>query len=382
MRGPAPPARVVKRPRSGREGRCRGRGRGRRPRFDVDHDLSAGRAVHHGLVGVRHVGEGVARPVQQGAQPAVVHHCCGFAQDLAVVLAALAGQHRQQGEDARVGGSPERQGCQRMGAPAQRAHDMAGVGAHRIEGGVQDRAAHGVIDDVESGAAGVLSDVPLHGNGGVVDRHSPQSAHHRHPGRGDGREHLCTPGRRHLDRDAPHATGTAVHQHLVAGPYAGPVHQAFPCRDHGQGQCGCLAHGQRGRLVGQQAGVDRRELCERALQAADAAGQAVHLVPGSKAVHPGSRFHHLAGQVHAQYRRWPHAGVGRPACADLRVQRVHPAGVDPYQHLSFPRCGRVDLPQLERTGELLQHDRAHDSTLLLWLRCRVIRLIEQTSTSY
>ncbi|MFI9419029.1 hypothetical protein [Streptomyces werraensis] len=38
--------------------------------------------------------------------------------------------------------------------------------------------------------------------------------------------------------------------------------------------------------MGQQAGVDRRELCQRTLQVADASGQAVHLVPGSETVHP------------------------------------------------------------------------------------------------
>ena len=49
-------------------------------------------------------------------------------------------------------------GGQGVGAPAERADDVAKA-AYGVEGGVQHRAAHGVVDDVEALAAGMCRDI-------------------------------------------------------------------------------------------------------------------------------------------------------------------------------------------------------------------------------
>ena len=152
--------------------------------------------------------------------------------------------------------------------------------------------------------------------------------------RGARGEHFGTPRAGQLHGHMAHATGAAVHQHLVPAAHVGAVHQALPGGDEDQRQGRCLAHGQPARLVGQQPGIHRSVLRQAALQPADAAGKAIHRIPHLEARDALPHLLHHAGEVHAQNGGQWLLGVLGGAGADLGVQRVHAAGVDADKHLA------------------------------------------------
>ena len=75
-------------------------------------------------------------------------------EDLAVTRLTFAGEEREQGEDSGVAGRAEREGPERVCPPAETAHHPPEA-PHRREGGVESRAADGVVDHVEAASAGV-----------------------------------------------------------------------------------------------------------------------------------------------------------------------------------------------------------------------------------
>ena len=58
-----------------------------------------------------------------------------------------------------------------MGAPAERADDVTEL-RHRIERGIQNRAAHGVVDHIEPAAGGVPGNVVGDRRVLVIDEYS------------------------------------------------------------------------------------------------------------------------------------------------------------------------------------------------------------------
>jgi hypothetical protein len=75
----------------------------------------------------------------------------GLLQDHAVVGAALAGEQRQEREDAGICRRAERERAERMGAPPEDAHDMAEA-ADRLERGVERGSAGGIVNEIEAPA--------------------------------------------------------------------------------------------------------------------------------------------------------------------------------------------------------------------------------------
>ncbi len=76
-----------------------------------------------------------------------------------------------------------------------------------------------------------------------------------------------------------YAAGATLHEHGLAGLQMRTVDDAGIGGDEGKRQRSGLAHRQVGRFVGQQFGIDRRVLGQRALDPANATGHAVDLVP-------------------------------------------------------------------------------------------------------
>ena len=58
---------------------------------------------------------------------------CGLVEDVAVLLAAAAGEQGHEGEDSGVGGAAEGEWGQGVGGPAEAADDVAGVALDGLE---------------------------------------------------------------------------------------------------------------------------------------------------------------------------------------------------------------------------------------------------------
>ena len=154
-----------------------------------------------------------------------------------------------------------------MRTPAQCADYMAEP-VHRCERGVQHHPAHRVIHHVESRAARMRRDIALDGRISV-DRRGPERCQEGEIPAGRGGEHPGAAGAGDLHGDMAHAAGTPQDQQVLPRLHAGTIDQPFPGRDEAKGQGSCLPHRQDGRLWRQQRRVDRRELGQRALHAAD-----------------------------------------------------------------------------------------------------------------
>ena len=90
----------------------------------VDHQLALTRVPLDVDVGLRNGVEAEPARVQHRPQQPGIGESGRLPQDRAVVLAAAASEHRKETEHARVGGSAERQGRERVGAPSERADDV------------------------------------------------------------------------------------------------------------------------------------------------------------------------------------------------------------------------------------------------------------------
>jgi hypothetical protein len=152
-----------------------------------------------------------------------------------------------------------------------------------------------------------------------------------------GREHLAAQCPRELHGHVPDAARAALHEHRLAGLEPRPVDDPHVRRDERERQRGGLAHRQVRGLHGEQVGVDRGELRERALQAADAARHAVHLVAGAKRGDIRADRFDDPGQVDAEHRRQRVLRVRSGAGADFRVERIDGACLDAHEHFAARR---------------------------------------------
>ena len=158
---------------------------------------------------------------------------------------------------------------------------------------------------------------------------------------------LGAPGAGELDRKVSDAAGATVDQHFLPAVDLGTVDEPFPGRDRGERQGGRLAHADRGRLAREETGVHGRVLRERSLQVADAAGQSVDVVTGPEVLDAGPGLLDRTGQIEAEDGGRPDPRVRGLSGADLGVQGIDPAGLDPDQDLSRLRCGPGDLPHVQ-----------------------------------
>jgi hypothetical protein len=74
---------------------------------DVDDDFAAGGAVFDFAMSISYGIERESAGVNDGPDFANLSQAGGFAHDIPMVLAALAGQHRQEGENAGVSSCAE-----------------------------------------------------------------------------------------------------------------------------------------------------------------------------------------------------------------------------------------------------------------------------------
>jgi hypothetical protein len=155
-----------------------------------------------------------------GAQRAGLDEPGRLAQDLAVMGAALAGQQREQGEHAGVGGGAERQRRERVAAPAEATHHVTEP-AHGEERGVEAGPPGGVVDQIEAAATGVAGDV-VGDRQRAIDRRGAELLDRRGARRGGHREHAGAGCARDLDRNLADATD-AEDQHALARADRGAI---------------------------------------------------------------------------------------------------------------------------------------------------------------
>jgi hypothetical protein len=270
-------------------------------------------------------------------------------QNLAMVLAAFAGQQRQQREDAGIARRAERQRRQGVRAPAECANDVTEA-VHGVEGCIKRLAADRIVDDVEAAPVSEFCDV-------LLDRHRVTvdwgGAEHRQKfmlGGGIDRKDRCSESARQLHDDMTDAA-CALDQHLLSGPDLRAINQTFPRGDENQRQRGGFAVAESGRLAGNQAGVDGGKFGERALHAADAAGHAEHVIADLEPADIRSGSFDGAGHVDAEDRRQRLLCMSRLAGSYLQVERIDTAGLDANQHFA----GFWDGPRHLRGPESRAH---------------------------
>ena len=169
-----------------------------------------------------------------------------------------------------------------------------------------------------------------------------------------------------LDGDVADASDAGVDEGFLAVTHAGAVDQALPCGDHAQRQDRSLAHREILRFVREQVGVGGDPFGESTLVAADSAYHPVDLVAGPEGGDAGADLLHSSCHVDAEDGG---QGLLRMSCfsgADLDVERVHTAGGDPDQNLSWTEdwvggvpfekrsVGRFDQPGFVSHHVLLQ----------------------------
>ena len=96
----------------------------RRLLCNVDHDLACRRSVLQRCIRILYCGQRKATGIDAGFDLPGFDQLRGFSQNLAVMSATLASQHREQGKDAGIGRGAERKRGERMRAPAERADDV------------------------------------------------------------------------------------------------------------------------------------------------------------------------------------------------------------------------------------------------------------------
>lgn len=125
-----------------------------------------------------------------------------------------------------------------------------------------------------------------------------------------------------------------MHEDFLSGLDRGAIDQPLPRGDRDERERRSLAHRQVAWFQRQQVGIDRGKLGQRALQPADATGEAVDLVARLESRHPGPDRLHRAGQIGAEHRREGMAGMSRGPGPDFQVERIDAAGVDLHEDLS------------------------------------------------
>src|SRR5262245_61678016 len=116
-----------------------------------------------------------------------------------MVSSIRARKQRKQGEYARVTRSTKRERSQRVRPPSQAAHDMAGVALHCHKRSIQCCTTNGVIDDIETVAAGVSGNVFFDRYRAIVDRSSTEVFDDALFVERNCSKNLCSPGARKLD---------------------------------------------------------------------------------------------------------------------------------------------------------------------------------------
>src|SRR5580658_1410798 len=96
---------------------------------------------------------------------------------LAMMRAVFAANQGMQGEDAGISRPAEGERRQGVRAPPKAAQNMPGVPLHRLEGGIQRCATHGIVHDVESLTVGVCGYVFFDGDRAIVDGGSAEAFH-------------------------------------------------------------------------------------------------------------------------------------------------------------------------------------------------------------
>ncbi len=222
-----------------------------------------------------------------------------------------------------------------MRAPTECAHHLS-KSPNRRKGGIQHRSANGIVDEIETAAAGkkldlfVGSHIPVDRRGAV----GAQSVSLRRPVRG---EHLGPKSACDLYCHMPNASSADLNQHLLPCRHVCPIDQSLPGSDHYQRQRGRLAHREIRRFACQQVSIDGRVFRKRSLHAADAAGHSIHFVAKPK---PGDASAHLldyASHVDAEDAAQGMPRVDGAPGPDLGVKRVHATGMHAHQNLAAAR---------------------------------------------
>jgi len=133
------------------------------------------------------------------------------------------------------------------------------------------------------------------------------------------------------------------------------IHQGFPGGDEDERERGRFAQGQRCRLPRDQPGVDGGVLRECPLLRADSADHAEDLVAGREIVDTFADGLDRAGQIKTQYCGELALGMACLTGLDLGVERVHPAGRDPDQDLTWTGRGFGTVGEDQGSAELFQN---------------------------
>ncbi|MCY1558672.1 hypothetical protein D9M68_956260 [compost metagenome] len=94
-----------------------------------------------------------------------------------------------------------------------------------------------------------------------------------------------------------------MNQHALAWADIGAIHQAFPCRDKHQRQCGSLAHAECVRFGRDQPGIDSDVFGHGALGTADPAGHTEDFFARCEPFNRLSQFDDRTGQIQAEHCR-------------------------------------------------------------------------------
>ncbi len=206
----------------------------------------------------------------------------------------------------------------------------------------------------------MLTHVGVDNRVAVVDRYRPEAA--------DGFELIriacCTDigakGLCDLDGDMANTAGTAMDKDLLPVRYTGPVDQSFPSRREDERQRSGFSHGEAFGQSSQQPGIDRRILRQRTLVPANATGHAIDVIPRDKIRNALSQRFDGAGQIDPENGGQGLAGMRRRPDADLGVQRVDAAGLDPDEHLARTGHRLGDLCNPERRISGLEKGSLHN----------------------
>jgi hypothetical protein len=230
---------------------------------------------------------------------------------------------------------------------------------------IECRTADGIDDEIESFAVRQFVDVLFDAARRVVNRRCAESRDDIVIARACRREDACAERVRKLNRYMPDTARSALHEHGLTGPQMRAVDDARVRRDERERQRGGFAHRQIGRLVGEQLRIDGRVLSERTLDAADAPRHPIHLVARLERgdVRAGRDDH--TREIDAEHERQRMARMSRVARADLRVERIQTACVDPHQHLAARGFGNGQRRQFEWTVVLVEHEGLHGHDGLL-----------------
>src|ERR1700761_1111871 len=164
-----------------------------------------------------------------------------------------------------------------MRSPAEATDGVAGITFDRSERGVECRATHRVVDDIESLAARILGDILLRANRTIVNGGRSPLLNNGLFTMRNGGKHFRSARLRKLYGNVTYATRAGMDQNGLPGVYPGPVYQAFPRGDGDKGQGRGLPHRQALWFKSQQISIGQHVLRQRAWYASDAGNHTVHV---------------------------------------------------------------------------------------------------------